>query len=103
MKFFGCENVTPNLHPHLCCFALFCVALRFSTATFIGMMKALNPFDIKVFKAFCSVHHREKMQGVTEQKVEIYFKMIGYVQLPALNEKKLSGLQMGFGREEGGL
>ena len=34
------------------------------------------------------------------QHVEIHFKMIGHVILPALDQKKLAGLQLGFGRED---
>ena len=45
------------------------------------------------------VHHRQKEQGVMTQRVEIYYKMIGHVMLPALDKKQVDGLRLGFGRE----
>jgi len=60
----------------------------------------LNPEILREFIDKVVVFHRQKEQGVFTQIVKIHFKMIGHVILPALDEKKLAGLQMGFGRED---
>jgi len=33
------------------------------------------------------VHHRQKEQGVMQQRVEIFYKMIGHVSVPMLDKK----------------
>ena len=60
----------------------------------------LTPEILREFIDKVVVFHRQMEQGVMTQHVEIHFKMIGHVILPALDQKKLAGLQMGFGREE---
>ena len=34
------------------------------------------------------VHHREKLFGETVQKVEIYYKMIGHIEIPRMTQRK---------------
>ena len=46
------------------------------------------------------VHHREKLFGEMVQKVEIYYKMIGYVELPEMSESEEESLMKSFGRTE---
>lgn len=46
------------------------------------------------------VHHREQVHGETIQKVEIYYKMIGYVELPQMSKAEQKSLQAAFGRTE---
>ena len=60
----------------------------------------LTPEILREFIDKVVVYHRQMEQGVMTQRVEIHFKMIGYVVLPALDQKKLDGLKMGFGRED---
>lgn len=46
------------------------------------------------------VHHREKLFGEMVQKVEIYYKMIGYVELPEMSESEKESFIKSFGRTE---
>ena len=45
------------------------------------------------------VHHREKVYGEQVQRVEIYYKMVGYVELPLLTKDEKESLMVSFGRE----
>ncbi|MCL2446041.1 MAG: DUF4368 domain-containing protein [Oscillospiraceae bacterium] len=45
------------------------------------------------------VHHRQKEQGVMQQRVEIYYKMIGHVNVLNFGEKQTERLQISFGRD----
>ena len=58
----------------------------------------LTPEVLREFIDKVVVYHRQKEQGVMTQRVEIHFKMVGHVVLPALNQKRLDGLKLGFGR-----
>ena len=44
------------------------------------------------------VHHKEKIFGETIQRVEIYYKMIGQVQIPKLSRSQKDGYKKSFGR-----
>ena len=44
------------------------------------------------------VHHREQLFGETVQKVEIYYKMIGFVELPQMNKSEKENYVRCFGR-----
>lgn len=46
------------------------------------------------------VHHREQLFGETVQKVEIYYKMIGYVELPEMSKSQKDSFLKTFGRNE---
>ena len=48
-------------------------------------IEILNEFIDKIV-----VHHREELDGMTTQKVEIYYKMIGCIQIPSLSKKEES-------------
>jgi len=48
------------------------------------------------------VHHKEQLFGETVQKVEIYYKMIGYVELPAMSQTEKESYMKCFGRNEQG-
>ena len=48
------------------------------------------------------VHHKEQLFGETVQKVEIYYKMIGYVELPEMSKTEKSSYLKCFGRNEQG-
>ena len=58
----------------------------------------LTPEILREFIDKVVVYHRQKEQGVMTQRVEIHFKMVGHVILPALDKKRLDGLKLGFGR-----
>ena len=45
------------------------------------------------------VHHKEKRLGVMEQDVEIYYKMIGYIELPEMSEAEKQSYINSFGIE----
>ena len=44
------------------------------------------------------VHHREEVFGEKVQKIEIYYKMIGQVQIPKLSRSQKDGYKKYFGR-----
>ena len=44
------------------------------------------------------VHHKEKVFGETIQRVEIYYKMIGQVQIPKLSRSERDSCKKSFGR-----
>ena len=53
----------------------------------------LNEFIDKII-----VHHREVINGITTQKIEIFYKMIGNIKIPKLSRKEETGLIKYFGR-----
>ena len=46
------------------------------------------------------VYHREQKFGDVVQKVEIYYKMIGYLELPKMNRQEKESYISSFGRKE---
>ena len=44
------------------------------------------------------VHHREEVFGEKVQKIEIYYKMIGQVQIPKFSRSQKDGYKKYFGR-----
>ena len=46
------------------------------------------------------VHHREKVMGETIQEIEIYYKMIGHVELPNIKKMERISLLKNFGRKK---
>jgi len=44
------------------------------------------------------IHHKENLFGEMVQKVEIYYKMIGYVELPAMSTREKESYLESFGR-----
>ena len=55
--------------------------------------KILHTFVDKII-----VHHKEKLFGEMVQKVEIYYKMIGCVELPEMSEAEKESYERAFGR-----
>ncbi len=55
----------------------------------------LNRFIDKII-----VHHREERFGETVQKVEIFYKMIGKVELPEMDSEEKERYLRCFGREK---
>ena len=58
----------------------------------------LTPEMVKEFIDKAVVHHREKEQGVMTQHVEIYYKMVGHVDVPSLDKEQTERLKVAFGR-----
>ena len=56
-------------------------------------IEILNEFIDKII-----VHHREELGGMTTQQVEIFYKMIGNIQVPNLSKKEASQYIKYFGR-----
>jgi hypothetical protein len=46
------------------------------------------------------VFHREIVQGVQEQQVDIYYKLVGKVDVPLLTKPQMDRLRESFGREQ---
>ena len=47
------------------------------------------------------VYHKEQIQGETVQRVDIYYKMIGHVELPHMTKKEKDAYLEAFGRKNG--
>jgi len=73
----------------------FLALVRRHTADF----NELTPDMTQEFIDKIVVHHRQKEQGVMQQRVEIYYKMIGHVNVPNFGEKQTERLQVSFGRK----
>ena len=58
----------------------------------------LTPEMVQEFIDKVVVHHREKEQGVMTQRVEIYYKMVGHVNVPSLDKEQTERLMVSFGR-----
>ena len=63
-------------------------------------IKEITPEILREFIDKIVVHHREQLFGETVQKVEIYYKMIGYVELPKMTKSEKESLTVTFGRKE---
>ncbi len=55
----------------------------------------LNEFIDKII-----VHHRENIRGETTQKIEIYYKMIGHIEIPHITKTEHQSLIRNFGRKK---
>lgn len=47
------------------------------------------------------VYHRARIQGETVQRVDVYYKMIGHVELPHITRKESEAYLEAFGRKSG--
>ena len=63
-------------------------------------IKELTPEILNEFIDKIVVHHREQQFGETVQKVEIYYKMIGYVELPQMSKTEKQSYLHVFGIKE---
>ena len=46
------------------------------------------------------VHHREEIMGETVQEVEIYYKMIGHIEIPKMSKFERESFIKNFGRKK---
>jgi len=60
----------------------------------------LTPEILHEFVDKIVVHHKEQLFGETVQKVEIYYKMIGYVELPEMSKTEKESYLKCFGKNE---
>ena len=60
----------------------------------------LTPEILREFVDRIVVHHREQRFGETVQRVEIYYRMVGYVELPEMTKAQEERLAAAFGRIE---
>ena len=58
-------------------------------------IEELTPDILHEFIDKIVIHHREKVQ-----KIEIYYKMIGQVQIPKLTRPQKDGYKKSFGRKK---
>ena len=58
-------------------------------------LEILNEFIDKIV-----VHHREEIDGIKSQKVEIYYKMIGFVELPEMSQSEKENYIKCFSRRK---
>jgi len=63
-------------------------------------IRELTPEMLHGFIDRIVVHHRAKQFGEMVQKVEIYYKMIGFVELPEMSKSEKERLVASFGRNE---
>lgn len=61
-------------------------------------VRDLTPEILNEFIDKAVVHHREQLFGETVQKVEIYYKMIGYIELPQLSNAEKQSYLQAFGQ-----
>ena len=73
---------------------------------FLGLVRKytdIHELSIEILHEFIDkivVHHREQLFGETVQKVGIYYKMIGYVELPEMSKTEKESYMKYFGRNE---
>ena len=60
----------------------------------------LTPELVREFIDKVVVFHREKVQGVEEQQVDIYYKLVGKVDVPLLTKPQMDRLRESFGRRK---
>lgn len=63
-------------------------------------IEKVTPKILQEFIDKIVVHHREEIDGIKTQKVEIYYKMIGYIELPLISKKENEQLIKMFGRKK---
>jgi len=61
----------------------------------------LTPQILAEFIDRIVVHHKQKEQGVMRQRVEIYYKLVGKVEVPLLDKAQKERFQWSFGWEDG--
>ena len=61
-------------------------------------IRELTPEILHTFIDKIIIHHKENLFGDMVQKVEIYYKMIGYVELPAMSSREKESYLKNFGR-----
>ena len=61
-------------------------------------VEELTPDILHEFIDKVVVHHREEVFGEKFQKIEIYYKMIGQVQIPKLSRPEKGSYKKSFGR-----
>ena len=61
-------------------------------------IEELTPDILHEFIDKIVVHHREEVFGEKAQKIEIYYKMIGQVQIPKLSRSERNSYKKSFGR-----
>ena len=62
-------------------------------------VQALSPEILREFIDKIVVHHRKQEFGETVQEVEIFYRFIGYVELPEMSREQKESLVKAFGRE----
>ena len=63
-------------------------------------VETLTPEILREFIDKIVVHHREQLFGETVQDVEIYYRLIGYIELPNMTKEQKERLADIFGRDE---
>lgn len=61
-------------------------------------IQELTPEILREFIDKIVVYHREKTGNEMVQRVDIYYKMIGHIELPQLSRKEMACYQKSFGR-----
>lgn len=68
------------------------IVKRYSDITELSL-EILNEFIDKIV-----VHHREEINYIKQQRVEIYYKMIGFIEVPIMSKNETDMLAEYFGR-----
>jgi len=63
-------------------------------------IETITPEILREFVDKIVVHHRTQLFGETVQDVEIYYRMVGYIELPELTAEQKARLAEIFGRED---
>lgn len=63
-------------------------------------IQKLTPEILHSFIDKIVVHHKEQVFGEMVQQVEIYYKLIGYIELPEMSKAERESYMQSFGRKE---
>lgn len=62
-------------------------------------IKELTPEILNEFVDKVVVHHREQIDSQTVQKLEIYYKMVGKVEIPFISKNQMEMYIKHFGKD----
>ena len=62
-------------------------------------IETVTPEILREFVDRIVVHHRTQEFGQTVQDVEIFYRFIGYIELPEMSQSEIERLQQAFGKE----
>ena len=63
-------------------------------------IQELTPEILRAFIDKIVIHHRENLFGEQVQKVELFYKMVGYIELPQMSKSEKELFIKNFGHEE---
>ncbi len=73
-----------------------------SNQSYVGDVVNFKTYSksFKLKKHLIIVHHREEVFGEIVQQIEIYYKMIGHIEIPKMSKHEQKSLIKNFGRKK---